>query len=118
MIARIDPVAHGYLVSDARGQPALPAAAGGGWQAQCLIHFQSDQNWVMAEASVNLADDVLARLAARFGYDPTDGARYRTAYRNVVLARLGADRIQLRNQRGGLAAVAADLRRLRRRRII
>lgn len=125
IIARIDPVARGYLARDGQGQLALPVPAGpvataadGPWRAECLIHFQSDQNWVFAESAANLADLVLARLAGQFGYDPADGPRYRTAYRNVVLARLGADHIQLRNQRGGLAAVAADLRNLRRRGVI
>jgi hypothetical protein len=113
LIARIDPVKAGYLMTDTHGHLAL-----GPWGAECLIHFESDQNWVMEEGVADLADHVLAVLAARFGYDPADGARYRNAYRNVVLSQLGADHIQLRDQHGGLAAVAADLRRLRRRGII
>lgn len=113
LIARIDPVKAGYLITDAHGHLAL-----GPWGAECLIHFESDQNWVMEEGVADLADHVLAVLAKRFGYDPADGARYRNAYRNVVLSQLGADHIQLRDQHGGLAAVAADLRRLRRRGII
>jgi hypothetical protein len=113
LIARIDPVARGYLRVDPQGQLAL-----GPWGAECLIHFQSDQNWVMEEIAADRSDSVLAALARGFGYDPADAARYRTAYRNVVLSQLGADHIALRNERGGLAAVAADLRRLRRRGII
>jgi hypothetical protein len=113
LIARIDPVKAGYLMTDAQGHLALRP-----WGAECLIHFESDQNWMMEEGVADLADHVLAVLAERFGYDPADGARYRTAYRNVVLSQLGADYIQLRDQHGGLAAVAADLRRLRRRGII
>jgi hypothetical protein len=118
LIARIDPVRQGYLRTDTSGRPALPTPPGGSWLAECLIHFQSDQNWVMAEPAARQADAVLAQLAGQFGYDPADTGRYRTAYRNVVLSQLGADHIQLRNQRGGLAAVAADLRRLRQRGII
>jgi hypothetical protein len=110
IIARIDPEARGYLSRDAQGRPALPEPFA---RAECLIHFQSDQNWVLAEAAANLADDVLARLAPRFGQDPADDAHYRPAWRNMVLSRLGADRIMLRYQHGGLAAVAADIAALR-----
>jgi len=113
LIARIDPVARGYLTTDAHGRLTL-----GPWGAECLIHFESDQNWVMEESTADIADHVLALLAGRFGYDPADGARYRNAYRNVVLSQLGADHIQLRNQHGGLDAVAADLRTLQRKHLI
>lgn len=123
MIARIDPVQRGYLGRDGQGRLVLPTPGDDGvrdmaWRAECLIHFQSDQNWVFAESAANLADTVLARLANRFGHDPADDAQYRPAYRNVVLSRLGADHIQARYQHGGLAAVAADLQRLRREGVI
>lgn len=118
IIARVDPVGRGYLVADGHGRLGLPAPnpglpVSGLWRAECLINFQSDQNYVFAESAADIADDVLAQLAGRFGYDPADGPRYRNSYRNVVLSRLGADHIQLLAQHGGLPAVAADLRRLR-----
>jgi len=118
IIARVDPVRRGYLVVDGQGRLVLPVPNPGSpitgqWRAECLINFQSDQNYVFAESAAVIADDVLAQLAGRFGYDPADGPRYRNSYRNVVLSRLGADHIQLQAQHGGLPAVAADLGRLR-----
>jgi hypothetical protein len=126
IIARVDPVARGYLKPDAHGRLRLPFAGpdamaaepDGAWSAECLIHHQSDQNWTFAEPALRAADLVLARLAPRFGYDPADIARYRNRYRNVVLAQLGADRLQILNARGGSPAVAAALTRLRRRHLI
>jgi hypothetical protein len=123
IIARVDPVARGYLRPDSQGRlrpvfaeaGAVASARDGPWSAECLIHHQSDQNWTFAEPALRAADLVLERLAPRFGYDPNDSARYRNRYRNVVLAQLGADRVQRLNGAGGLSAVAAELDRLRRR---
>jgi hypothetical protein len=122
IIARVDPVARGYLRPDGQGRlrPAFAEAGAvasvrdGPWSAECLIHHQSDQNWTFAEPALKAAELVLERLAPRFGYDPNDRARYRNRYRNVVLARLGADRVQMLNSTGGPPAVAAELDRLRR----
>jgi hypothetical protein len=123
IIARVDPVARGYLARDASGRLRLPplgakdavlTAGDGAWSAECLIHNMSDQNWTFAEPSVQAADAVLAQLAPRFGYDPQAVARYRQAYRNVALSQLGADRIQILNQRGGPERVADALHALRR----
>ncbi len=119
IIARVDPVRRGYLMTNAQGRLALPLAQGAEvWRAECLINFQSDQNYVFAEAAAAVADRVLAQLAGRFGYDATDGPRYRNRYRNVVLSELGADHIQLQMQHGGMAAVTADLRRLHKAGVI
>jgi hypothetical protein len=126
IIARVDPVARGYLRPDGQGRlrpafaeaDAVASERDGPWSAECLIHHQSDQNWTFAEPALRAADLVLERLAPRFGYDPNDRARYRNRYRNVVLARLGADRVQRLNSRGGPSAVAAELDRLRRRGVI
>lgn len=60
---------------------------------ECMLNHLADQNWPLSDAAVETAEALLARHAARFGFDPADAARYRLCYRNPLLARLGAERI-------------------------
>jgi hypothetical protein len=57
-------------------------------------------------------------LAASFGYDPSDTARYNSKYRNPVLAHLSAERLYIVYTSGGLEAVRAQVMRLRHRGLI
>lgn len=122
IIARVDPVARGYLRRDAAGtlRLALPGAAdtvsadgGTPWAPERLIHHLSDGNWAFSVPAAQAADAALKAVAGRFGYDPGDRARYRTRFRTVVLARLGADAIQALNVKGGPDAVATAIQALR-----
>ncbi len=113
IVARIDPVKAGYLTADGR----IDWHGIGPWR-ECLIETASDDNWQHAEMVVNAADEVLVRLAPRFGYDPTDGARYRTHFRNVVMAWIGPDRLYALGSTEGDDTIVVALTQLRRQGLI
>lgn len=122
IIARVDPVAAGYLATAPSGGLTLPGLAAGAepvavavprWWSACLIHAQSDHNWVYAEPAIEDADVLLRQLAPRFGIDTANPAQYAWGYRHPVLSRLGAARIQSLAAQGGLEAVAQALISLR-----
>jgi len=132
IIARVDPVARGYLKPDSRGVLRLPPLRqlGAGVDlnspppgemnllGEYAIHGLSDADFLFSIPVVSDAERILARLAPDFGFaepgkdeDPT---RYNTRYRNVVLAQLSAERILLRYAQGGLPVVKAEVEELRR----
>ncbi|TWB59479.1 hypothetical protein [Nitrospirillum viridazoti] len=117
IIARVDPVAAGYLAPSQAGSLTLPGMTEAGavprWWSACLIHAQSDHNWVYAEPAVEDADALLRQLAPRFGVDASDPARYTWGYRHAVLSHLGAARVQSLAAQGGLDALAQALTQLR-----
>lgn len=105
VIARVDPVARGYLRADgglnwgegSRGDESV-------WR-ECLIHNSSDDNFVHSVQAQKAADAVLRRLAPQFGVDPA-GPDYLNSFRHPVLSRLGADTLQALSTTGGDEAVA------------
>jgi hypothetical protein len=122
MIARIDPVARGYLRMDGNGQLRLPivrslgeidlnAAGRTNLLVEYVLHNLSDADWILAEPAVDLAELVLRTLAPEYGYDPTD-SEYINNFRNPVLTHLSAERVLMLYGNGGLAAVRGDLTRL------
>jgi hypothetical protein len=125
IIARIDPVARGYLVLDAKGNPRLPAlraldegvnlpSAG---QTNLLLEYQihnlSDSDFVNSIPAVTESQVLLQNLAPQFGFDPTDTANYNNNFRNVVLAYLSPERIATLYSNGGLAAVSREVQKLK-----
>lgn len=128
IIARVDPVAKGYLVTDPAGRLRLPAvhrlgdvdllAAGQlNLMAEYVVDTLSDADWILTESALSIAETLVARLAQRFGHDPA-APEYNVAYRNVVLAELTAERIHAVYQRGGLEAVARLIAALKHRGVI
>jgi hypothetical protein len=129
IIARIDPIAAGYLTKDAAGHYRLPAvqrlgdvdllAAGqSNILAEYELHNLSDADFTLTGPAVAVVQVLLKQLAPELGFDPTDVARYNTAYRNPALSYLSAERLLIKYGRGGLGAVRAELRLLRKRGII
>jgi len=131
IIARIDPVARGYLVRDAAGAWHLPPLRqlGAGVDlnkagqtnllAEYTINNLSDGDFTFSIPAIADAQVILATLAPEFGYDPTgDAGTYNTKFRNVVLAQLSGERVLLRYSEGGLDAVRAELAALRKRKLI
>jgi len=130
IIARVDPVAKGYLYRDTTGKLRLPPLR----QLGSLDLNAAGQTNVLAEYTINNLSDgdftfsipvipsslaILGTLAPEFGYDPKgDPARYNTRYRNVVLSQLSGEFIYLTYSRGGLAAIRAELNALRSRGLI
>lgn len=115
VIARVDAVSAGYLAADAAGALRLPpvkhladldliAANQFNMLAEYVVDNLSDADWIYTEPAVAVSELVLSNLASRF-HHPTTDADYNTAYRNVVLSLLTAERIQFVYQRDGLGAV-------------
>jgi hypothetical protein len=124
IIARVDPVAQGYLRLDATGKLRLPAVRGLGsvdlnaaGQTNLLVeyvhHHLSDADWILAEPAVATAELLLKKLAPELGYDTATASDYTTKYRNPALSYLSAERILMIYGHGGLPAVRAELKRLK-----
>jgi hypothetical protein len=124
IIARVDPVAKGYLRMDGANALRLPvvrklgdfdlnAAGKTNFLVEYTLHNLSDGDWILAEPAVDLAELVLSKLAGTYGYDPANAAIYVPKYRNVALTFLSAERIVMLYGNGGLAAVKKELDRLK-----
>jgi hypothetical protein len=129
IIAQVDPVARGYLTTDANGHFRLPPvrstdavdmnAAG---QTNILVEYEihnlSDADFVFSIPAVSESQVILQSLASNYGYDPSNVAEYNTKYRNPALTFLSGERILILYTNGGLSAVKAELDRLRKKGII
>jgi hypothetical protein len=124
IIARVDPVAAGYLRVDAQGAFRLPAVRSLGaidlngagrtnFLVEYTLHNLSDADWILAEPSVDLAELLLGNLASAFGYASATTNDYNNRYRNPALSYLSAERIVMLYGNGGVAAVRAELQKLR-----
>ncbi len=130
IVARIDPVAKGYLVQDAQGNFRLPPllALGEGvdlpaaGQTNLLIEYQihnlSDADFTNSIPAVTESQVLLAQLAPQYGYDPANVATFNNKFRNVVLAFLSPERLSVLYSNGGLAAVKQEVDKLQRLRLI
>jgi hypothetical protein len=123
IIARIDPVAKGYLVKDEAGHDRLPPVkrlgrevmlpAQGYILAEYVLHHLSDADYTFSGPAVVDVDALLVLLAPKFGVDAGDKAAFNLKFRNPVLAWLGAERLQMIYAAGGLDAAAAEIAKLR-----
>jgi hypothetical protein len=127
ILAQVDPVAAGYLVTDATGAYRLPplrklasgvnlnVAGQTNLLAEYTIHNLSDGDFTFSIPAAGDASVLIAQLAPRYGFDPADVMNYNTRYRNVVFANVSQERITILYGNGGLAAVRAELDALRAR---
>jgi hypothetical protein len=123
IIARIDPVAKGYLIKDDAGRDRLPPVrrlgrevmlpAQGYILAEYVLHHLSDADYPFSGASVADMDAILIALAPKFGVDVADKANFNLKFRNPVLSWLSAERLQMIYASGGLDAVAKEIAKLR-----
>jgi hypothetical protein len=129
MIAQVDPVAKGYLRVDSTGAFRLPgvrdlgsidlnAAGRTNFLVEYVLHNLSDADWILTEPSVDLAELLLQNLASGFGYGSVSASDYNNRYRNPALSYLSAERIVMLYGNGGLAAVRAEVQKLRARGIL
>jgi hypothetical protein len=131
IIARLDPVAAGYLHRDAAGNLRLPPLRRLGdvnleaatpaqlnFLPEYVIHNLSDADFIFTGPVVTESETILRTLAPRYGFDAANVARYNWSYRNVALAHLSAERIAFLYQRGGLAAVQEEIDALRARGVL
>jgi hypothetical protein len=112
IIARVDPIAKGYL-RNSDGHLRLPDM-----RIEYQIHNLSDADFVNSIPAVALADSLLKQMASRFGYDPANVADYNNRFRNVVLAHLGAERIEMIDAEAGISGVVAEVEKLRKAKVI
>lgn len=130
VIARIDPVAKGYLQLDAKGQLRLPAVrhlgeidltAAPSTQPNMLVeyvlHNLSDADYAFTGAAASDVEMVLAKLAPEFGY-ATDAPDYRFKFRHPVLTYLSAERLFVIYSNAGVDAVRKEVMKLRKLAII
>jgi hypothetical protein len=129
IIDGIDPVATGYLMIDAKGNPRLPALRNLGdinfanqGQTNLLVEYQlhnlSDADFTYSIPAIGETQLILQNLASRYGYDPTNVSVYNNNYRNPVLSYLTAERILILYSQQGLAGVQSELDKLRRAHVI
>ncbi|MBV8820300.1 MAG: hypothetical protein JO022_18205 [Acidobacteriaceae bacterium] len=90
IIAGVDPFAEGYLRKDENGQMHLAH-----YRPEFSIHNLSDADFVVSIPAMAAAESLLKQLAPEFGFSPDDRARYNTSYRNPVLSRVPAERLQM-----------------------
>lgn len=126
IMAQVDPVAKGYLVTDASNKlrlPPLAALASGvnlpaNGQTNILVEYQihnlSDSDFVNSIPAVTQVQVLLQTIAPTFGFNPADVAHYNNAFRNVVLAYLSPERLMMIYDKKGLEEVVDEVSKLRR----
>ena len=122
IIARVDPVASGYLRIDADrklrlaevrnsaspiGDPKEP-----GMMAEDAIHNLSDANFTIALPAIAHVDWGLRALAPKFGYSADDAATYNNSFRNPVMSYLTAERLFLVLTNDGMPGLEGEVRKL------
>lgn len=131
IIARIDPVAKGYLSWDAVHRLRLPALGATGtfdlqaaptsptaFLPEFTINNLSDGNYYLAVPAAFDLGVILEKLAPEFGVDPNDRTGFNNKFRNPVLSYLSAERLMFVFARQGLAGVRAQVTQLRSRHLI
>jgi hypothetical protein len=125
IMARIDPAAKGYLVIDKDGHWRLPPLnhlwdgldLNKNGQTNLLLEYQihnlSDADFVESMPAMSTAELLLRTVAKQFGYDGAEKATYNNKFRNVVLARIGSERLALLYSSYGLKAVEKEISRLK-----
>lgn len=129
IMAQIDPVATGYLALDAQGRLRLPALRKLGdidladlgqpnVLAEYTLHNLSDADFTYSGPAVAETQIILATLAPRYGYDPSNASVYNNGYRNPVLSFTTAEHLLILYSEKGLAGVEAELDKLKKGHII
>jgi hypothetical protein len=131
IIARIDPVARGYLARDAQGRLRLPPIRRLGevnlnaalpsqtnLLAEYPLHALSDADSTLTEPAVTIDQVILRTLAPEFGFDANQVAAYNNGFRNPVFSFLTAERLLIIYGNSGLDGVRAEINNLRKRGII
>lgn len=126
IVARIDPIAKGFLTRDSAGQLRLPALRATGsfdlrtasnlsppFLPEFMMHNLSDGNYYLAAPAAFDLGLILTKLAPEFGVDPKDRASFNNRFRNPVLAYLSAERLIFIYAREGIVGVRTQVRRLR-----
>lgn len=123
ILAQIDPVAKGYLTTDASGNFRLPAlrqlgndvnlvAAGQtNVLAEYTLHNLSDADFTYSGPAVDIDNFILAEIAPEFGHSTAD-PDYFTNFRNPVFSFLSAERLTILYSEKGTDGVRQEVKRL------
>jgi hypothetical protein len=130
IMARIDPVAKGFLYRDTNNQLRLPPVRQLGSinipveapgqpfvLAEYELHNLSDADFTLTGPAVADVEAMLRNLAPAFHINPSS-PDYNTSFRNPVLSYLTAERLLILYSTGGLPAVQTEVAKLRARGII
>jgi hypothetical protein len=130
IIARIDPVAKGYLYLDSHNQLRLPpvrqtgsinlpvAAPGQPYiLAEYELHNLSDADFTLTGPAISDVEAVLKVLAPAFQINPAS-PDYNIKFRNPVFSHLTGERLLILYTSGGVPAVQREVANLRARGII
>jgi hypothetical protein len=131
IIARIDPVAKGYLTVDGHSNFRLPALRQLGsinlpnitpsqtnLLAEYTLHNLSDADFTYSGPAVGTVEVLLQQLAPAFGFNPADAATYNNKFRNPVLSFSSAERLLIIYSEKGLDGARKQLQELRERGVI
>src|SRR5215467_9121914 len=131
IMARINPVAKGYLTVDGHGHFRLPALRQLGsinllnatpsqtnLLAEYNLHNLSDADFTYSGPAVGIVEVVLQQLAPGFGFNPADTANYNLKFRNPVLSFSSAERLLILYSQSGLDGVRDQLEELREHGVI
>ena len=123
LIAQIDPVAHGYLYVDTKGNLRLPplrqlgnnvdlnAAGQTNVLAEYTLHNLSDADFTYSGPAITSVNVLLQSIAPQFGFSPSDPDYY-LKFRNPVFSYLTAERLLIVYSQAGIAGVTAEVKKL------
>jgi len=123
ILAQIDPVAKGYLTTDASGNFRLPAlrqlgddvnlvAAGQtNVLAEYVLHNISDSDFTYSGPAVTILNVILAEIAPEFGHSTAD-PDYFTNFRNPVMSFFSAERLTIIYSQQGTDGVRQEVKKL------
>ena len=122
IMARIDPVAKGYLTVDGLGHFRLPPLRQLGsinlpnaipsqtnLLAEYTLHNLSDADFTYSGPAVGTVELVLKQLAPPFGFNPADTANYNKKFRNPILSFSSAERLLILYSQNGVDGVKEQL---------
>jgi hypothetical protein len=121
IIARVDPVARGYLRLDASKKLRLAAVRHTGdiaaddaadMIAEDAIHNLSDANFTIALPAITEVNAALRALAPKFGYSADDLATFNNSFRNPVMSAITAERLFFILTNEGTPGVEREVRKL------
>lgn len=122
IIARVDPVACGYLRIDTDKKLRLAALRHTGdipgdeksadMIGEDTIHNLSDANFNLALPAIAKVNSGLRALAPKFGYSPDDVATYNNSFRNPVMSDLTAERLFMVITNDGMPGLEREVQRL------
>ena len=122
IIARVDPVARGYLRVDAVRKLRLAAVRNGAglpddpeqasMDAEDAIHNLSDANFTIALPAAAEVNSALRRLAPKFGYSADDLATFNNSFRNPVMSSMTAERLFFILTNEGMPGLEREVRTL------